>query len=48
MNQENTDLIRQAKGDPGQAPVPTPTLETNKHESGKDASSVLPKPYYTR
>ena len=30
-NSANTDLIRQAKGEPGQAPVPTPTLETNKH-----------------
>jgi hypothetical protein len=26
----NTDLIRQAKGELGKAPVPTPTLETNK------------------
>ena len=31
-NSANTDLIRQAKGEPGQAPVPTPTLETNKQE----------------
>ena len=30
-NSANTDLIRQAKGEPGQAPVPTPTLETNKN-----------------
>ena len=29
-NSANTDLIRQAKGEAGQAPVPTPTLETNK------------------
>ena len=29
-NSANTDLICQAKGEPGQAPVPTPTLETNK------------------
>ena len=29
-NSANTDSIRQAKGKPGQAPVPTPTLETNK------------------
>ena len=31
-NSANTDLIRQAKGErePGQAPEPTPTLETNK------------------
>ena len=29
-NSANSDLIRQAKGEPGQAPVPTPTLETNK------------------
>ena len=29
-NSANTDSIRQAKGEPGQAPVPTPTLETNK------------------
>ena len=27
-NSANTDLIRQAKGEPGQAPVPNPTLET--------------------
>jgi hypothetical protein len=26
----NTDSICQAKGERGQAPVPTPTLETNK------------------
>ena len=26
----NTDSIRQAKGEPGEAPVPTPTFETNK------------------
>ena len=26
-NSANMDLIRQAKGEPGQAPVPTPTLE---------------------
>ena len=25
----NRDSIRQAKGEPGQAPVPTPTLETS-------------------
>ena len=31
-NSANTDSIRQAKGEPGQAPVPTPTLETNKKE----------------
>ena len=30
-NSANTDSIHQAKGEPGQAPVPTPTLETNKH-----------------
>ena len=30
-NSANTDLICQAKGEPGQNPVPTPTLETNKH-----------------
>ena len=29
----NTDSICQAKGEPGQAPVPTPTLETNKPQS---------------
>ena len=29
-NSANTDLIRQAKWEPGQAPVPTLTLETNK------------------
>ena len=29
-NSANTDLIRQAKGEPGQAPVPTPTLERKK------------------
>ena len=29
-NSANTDLICQAKGEPGQAPVPTPTLKTNK------------------
>ena len=26
----NTDSIRRAKGEPGQAPVPTPTFDTNK------------------
>ena len=31
-NSANTDSIRQAKGEPGQAPIPTPTLETNKQE----------------
>ena len=30
-NSANTDSIHQEKGEPGQAPVPTPTLETNKH-----------------
>ena len=29
-NSANTVLIRQAKGEQGQAPVPTSTLETNK------------------
>ena len=29
-NSANTNSICQAKGEPGQAPVPTPTLETNK------------------
>ena len=29
-NSANTDLICQAKGEPGQAPVPIPTRETNK------------------
>ena len=29
-NSANTDSIRQAKGELGKAPVPTPTLETNK------------------
>ena len=29
-NSANTDSIRQAKGEPGQPLVPTPTLETNK------------------
>ena len=29
-NSANRDSIRQAMGEPGQAPVPTPTLETNK------------------
>ena len=28
-NSANTDSIRQAKGEPGQAQVPIPTLETN-------------------
>ena len=32
-NSANTDLIRQAKGELGQAPVPTPTLETNNQTS---------------
>ena len=32
-NSANTDSIRQAKGEPGQTPVPTPTLETNKAKS---------------
>ena len=32
-NSANTDSIRQAKGELGQAPVPTPTLETNKQQS---------------
>ena len=31
----NTDLICQAKGKPGQAPVPTPTLEINKQTWNK-------------
>ena len=31
-NSANTDLIRQAKGEPGQALVPIPTLETNKFQ----------------
>ena len=31
-NSANTDLICQATGEPGQATVPTPTLETNKHQ----------------
>ena len=30
-NSANTDLIRQAKGKPGHALVPTSTLETYKH-----------------
>ena len=30
-NSANADLICQAKGELGQALVPTPTLETNKH-----------------
>ena len=34
-NSANTDLIRQAKGELGQAPVPTPTLETNKEDPKK-------------
>jgi len=34
-NSENSDLIRQAKGEPGQAPVPTPTLETKLKETEK-------------
>ena len=29
-NSANMDLILQAKGEPGQAQVPTPTIETNK------------------
>ena len=32
-NFANTDSIRQAKGEPGQALVPTLTLETNKQTS---------------
>ena len=31
-NSESTESIRQAKGEPGQAPLPTPTLETNMSE----------------
>ena len=34
-NSANSDLIRQAKGEPGQAPVPTPTLETKLKETEK-------------
>ena len=30
-NSANTDLIRQAKREPGQVLVPTPTLETNEN-----------------
>ena len=39
-NSANTDLICQAKGERGQAPVPTPTLETNKrlHICGRRAN----------
>ena len=32
-NSASTDSLRQEKGEPGQAPVPTPTLETNKQTS---------------
>ena len=35
-NSANTDLICQAKGERGQAPVPTPTLETNKQTNKQE------------
>ena len=39
-NSANTDSIRQAKGEPGRAPIPTPTLETNKHNWVKTINLV--------
>ena len=40
-NSANADLVRQAKGDPEQAPVPTPTLETNKHENLESRGKII-------
>ena len=40
-NSANTDLIHQAKEEPGQALVPTPTLETNKAFFGAYLTTIL-------
>jgi hypothetical protein len=40
-NSANKDSIRHAKREPGQAPVPTPTLETNKHNNTLELFLVL-------
>ena len=39
-NSANTNLIHQAKGEPGQALVPTPTHETNKQTNERVAKGV--------
>ena len=39
-NSESTELIRQAMGEPGQAPIPTPTLETNKQTNHSQSFST--------
>jgi hypothetical protein len=46
-NSANTDLIYQAKGEPGQALVSNPTLETNKYFSALNIFYFL-KPYHSK
>ena len=47
-NSANTDSIRQAKGEPGQAPIPTPTLETDRRNIFQKYLEIkkLPKPKF--